>query len=388
MPVTSNPAHPSPSARSFPMLLVATVAAFAGYVLLLPVVPLWAVRSGVSEAAAGTTTGMFMLVTVLTQLGMPWLLGRVDHRVALASGTLLIGLPAPLFAVATDLWSLLVVSALRGVGFGLLTVTGSALVAELVAPARRGRAAGLYGMAVGVPHAVLLPTGVWLADHVGFVEVFWFAAGCPVAGAIAAVGMGRVPARDTNAAGGRTFPVTLLPPWLVMTAVSLAAGGLVAYLPLAVGGSVGPAALLAFGAASVGFRWVAGQVGDRIGSRSIMVPSALLACAGLVVVAVGTAAASWLAIAGALALGAGFGALQNAALVLMFERAGSGPASTAWNVAYDAGNGLGSVGFGVLVGLLNYPATFAVAALLVAVSVPIALLLVRGRGSVDDSSAA
>lgn len=388
MPATSNPAHPSPAARSFPMLLVATVAAFAGYVLLLPVVPLWAVRSGVSEAAAGTTTGVFMLVTVLTQLGMPWLLRRVDHRVALASGTLLIGLPAPLFAVATDLWSLLVVSALRGVGFGLLTVTGSALVAELVAPARRGRAAGLYGMAVGVPHAVLLPTGVWLADHVGFVEVFWFAAGCPVAGAIAAVGMGRVPARDTTDAGGRTFPVTLLPPWLVMTAVSLAAGGLVAYLPLAVRGSVGPAALLAFGAASVGFRWVAGQIGDRIGSRSVMVPSALLACAGLVVVAVGTAGASWLAVVGALALGAGFGALQNAALVLMFERASSGPASTAWNIAYDAGNGLGSVGFGVLVGLLNYPATFAVAAALVAVSVPVALLLVRGRGSVDDSSAA
>lgn len=386
----SAPLPPTPSApiRSFPMLLAATVGAFAGYVLLLPVVPLWAVRSGVSESLAGTTTGVFMLVTVLTQLGMPWLLRRVGHRVALALGTLLIGLPTPLFVLATELWSLLAVSAMRGVGFGLLTVTGSALVAELVPAAQRGRAAGLYGMAVGVPHAVLLPTGVWLANHVGFAELFWVAAGCPVVGAVAAWGMGRIPAQPSRDGGTATFPSTLLPPWLVMTAVSLSAGGLVAYLPLAVTGSVAPGALLAFGVATVGFRWIAGHIGDRVGSRPVVIPSVATACAGLVAVAAGTAGPSWLAVVGALALGAGFGALQNAALVLMFERASSGSASTVWNIAYDAGNGLGSVGFGVALGVLDYPATFAVAAALVAVSLPAALLVVRRQARVGGAPAA
>ncbi len=369
------------------MLLAATIGAFAGYVLLLPVVPLWAVRGGVSEAAAGTTNGVFMLVTVLTQLGMPWLLRRVGHRSALAAGTLLIGVPAPLFAISTQLWALLAVSAARGVGFGLLTVTGSALVAELVPPARRGRAAGLYGLAVGLPHAVLLPTGVWLANHVGFAELFWIAAACPVAGAVAAVGVGRVPGRPVRSRGEGMFPVTLLPPWLVMTAVSLAAGGLVAYLPLAVGGSA-PAALLAFGTATVGFRWVAGQIGDRVGSRPVMVPAVLTACAGLVAVAAGVSGTPWLTVAGSLALGAGFGALQNAALVLMFDRAGPGAASTTWNIAYDAGNGLGSVGFGVVVAAVDYPATFALAAALVAVSLPPALFLARRHVQVRGSDAA
>lgn len=367
--------------RSFLMLLVATLGAFAGYVLLLPVIPLWAVTGGAGEIAAGATNGVFMLVTVLTQLAMPWLLHRVDHRWALGLGTLLIGAPTPLFAISTELWALLGVSALRGIGFGLLTVTGSALVAELVPASQLGRATGLYGLAVGLPNAVLLPVGVWLAEYVGFVPLFWIAGALPLVAALAAAGIARVPKRTRSAesGGGRMFPRALVPPWLVMLAVSVAAGGLVAFLPLAVATSVAPVALLAFGTATVGCRWVAGHVGDRFGSRGVLLPSVVIACLGLIVVAVATAGPAWMAVPGAFGLGAGFGALQNVTLVLMFERADSAPASTTWNIAYDAGNGLGSVGFGVLVATFDYPMTFAVAAVLVAVSAPVAVAVVRGR---------
>ncbi|MDR7301180.1 MFS transporter [Haloactinomyces albus] len=382
---------PALRSRSFLMLLVATLGAFSGFVLLLPVVPLWAVEAGTSEVAAGATTGVFMLVTVLTQLGMPWLLRRFDHRLALGLGTFLIGVPAPLFALAAELWALLAVSGLRGVGFGLLTVTGSALVAELVPAPQRGRAAGLYGLAVGLPNAILLPVGVWLAEHMGFVPLFWIAGVLPIAAAIAVAGI--APARNHAARDGvardevardgtdhpetgrgRNFPVGLLPPWLVMTAVSIVAGGVIAFLPLAVVSSIAPVALLAFGMATTGCRWLAGQVGDRFGSQAVLLPSVLMAVLGMAAVAVAAAGPAIVAVPGALVLGGGFGAVQNATLVLMFERARSGPASTAWNVAYDAGNGIGATGFGVLIGVVDYPATFSLAAVLVLCSVPFALL--------------
>ncbi|MBA8825138.1 putative MFS family arabinose efflux permease [Saccharopolyspora lacisalsi] len=367
--------------RSFLLLLVATLGAFSGYVLLLPVVPLWAVTGGSGEVAAGATNGVFMLITVLTQLFMPWSLRRVDHRVALGVGTLLIGVPTPLFAVSTELWPLLAVSGVRGVGFGMLTVTGSALVAELVPAAQRGRATGLYGLAVGLPNAVLLPVGVWLARYVGFELLFWVAGALPVAAAGAAFGIARVPRRTPEAGPGRSspFPVSLLSPWLVMLAVSIAAGGLVAFLPLAVADAVSPVALLAFGVATVGFRWVAGQLGDRFGSRWIPLPSAAIACLGLVVVALAATGPAWAAVPGALGLGAGFGALQNATLVLMFDRADSATASTAWNIAYDAGNGLGSVGFGAVVAAADHPTTFTAAAVLVACGVPVTVAIARRR---------
>ncbi|WP_237710403.1 MFS transporter [Saccharopolyspora spinosa] len=196
--------------------------------LLLPVVPLWAVTGGAGEIAAGATNAVFMLVTVLTQLGMPWLLKRIDHRIAFASGTMLIGLPTPLYALSSDLWLLLGVSGLRGVGFGLLTVTGAALVAELVPAAQHGRAAGLYGLSVGLPNVLFLPAGVWLTQQIGFGPLFWIAGALPVAATAAVLGMSRVRAKPAQRSGASAFPLALLPSWIVMSipaAGSRRAGG-------------------------------------------------------------------------------------------------------------------------------------------------------------------
>jgi predicted MFS family arabinose efflux permease len=358
--------------RSFQLLLVATVGGFAGYALLLPVVPLWAVVGGAGEVAAGATNAVFMLVTVLTQLSMPWLLKRVDHRVALSLGTILIGLPTPLFALSSDLWLLLGVSGMRGVGFGLLTVTGAALVAELVPVSQRGRAAGLYGLSVGLPNVLFLPGGVWLTQEIGFRPLFWIAGALPVAATAAVLGMSRVQPRAAGTPGATTFPAALLPVWMVMTAAAVAAGGMVAFLPLAVAGSVAPAALMVFGAFTMLGRWAAGQLGDRLGQHRVLIPAAVLAAIGTGLLAVAAWSADPLALLGAVAFGAGFGAVQNITLVVMFERTESGPASTAWNIAYDAGHGLGSMGFGVLVALAGYPTAFAVAAILITACTPLA----------------
>ncbi|MEU6264809.1 MFS transporter [Saccharopolyspora shandongensis] len=358
--------------RSFRLLLVATVGGFAGYVLLMPVLPLWAVEGGAGEVAAGATNAVFMLVTVLTQLGMPWLLKRIDYRIAFALGTVLIGLPTPLYALSSELWLLLGVSCLRGVGFGLLTVTGAALVAELVPAAQRGRAAGLYGLSIGLPNVLFLPAGVWLTQTIGFGPLFWIAGALPVAATAAALGMSRVRAKTVERSGTSAFPLALLPSWTVMTTAAIAAGGLTAFLPLAVTGTVAPAALLAFGAATMLGRWAAGQLGDRLGHSRVLVPAVLLAALGTGLLAVAAWGAAPVALVGAAAFGAGFGAVQNITLIVMFERTASGVASTAWNIAYDAGQGLGSIGFGALVTLSGYPVTFAVAAILIAIGTPLA----------------
>jgi predicted MFS family arabinose efflux permease len=350
-------------ARSFRLLLVATAGGFTSYSLLLPVVPLWAVANGASPVGAGATTAVFMLVTVLTQLGMPWLLRRLDHRWTLAGGILLVTGPTPLFAVSTRMWALLAVSGLRGVGFGLLTVSGSALVAELVPASRRGRATGVYGLAVGMPNVVFLATGVWLSQRVGFVPLFWLACVLPTATAAVVLAMVPVTARaGTDRSAAHAIGGSLLMPWIVVTATSLAAGGLVAFLPLAIPVSLAAPALLLYAAAMLIGRWMAGPWADRMGAARGVLPSVLLAGMGMATAAIASAASPPLALLGAFTVGIGFGALQNFSLVLMFQRAASRSASTVWNIALDAGTGLGSLGFGLLIDAGGYAPTFVIAA--------------------------
>src|SRR5205814_9706131 len=107
-------------------------------------------------------------------------------------GLLLMGLPALALPGAADLGSLLAISIVRGLGFAIEVVAGSALVASMVPPGRRGEGLGIYGIGVGVPGIVALPLGVWLSGQIGFPPVF-------VAGAIAALlGLLAVPGIPTR----------------------------------------------------------------------------------------------------------------------------------------------------------------------------------------------
>ena len=155
-----------------PALLALTAAGFAGYAALLPVSPLWAVHGGSNEAGAGLVNGVLLFATILTQPFVPWLLRRFGTGRVLAAGLVFMGAPSLLHLFSDQLDWILVLSVLRGLGFGVLTVTGATAVAHLVPPARHGAAIGAYGAAIAIPQVVLLPAGPWLVDAVGYWIVF------------------------------------------------------------------------------------------------------------------------------------------------------------------------------------------------------------------------
>lgn len=94
-------------------------------------------------------------------------------------------------------------------------------------------------------------------------------------------------------------------------------------------------------------------------------PGLVVSAAGLLVVALTGVPAA--VVVGAAVFGAGFGITQSATITLMYSRvpaSGYGTVSALWNVAYDAGMGIGAVGFGTVAGLTGYPWAFALTALL------------------------
>ncbi|WP_223198381.1 MFS transporter [Solihabitans fulvus] len=374
--------RPAILTRRMALLLLASFAAMTSFYLLLSVVPLYAATAGAGGVGAGLATGVMMLATVLVELGTPRLIGRFGYRAVLAAGLTLLGLPAAALAASQALPFVLVVCLARGAGLAAVVVGGTALVAELVPAERRAEGLGLYGLAVGIPATVGLPLGVWLSDHLGFRPVFGLAA---VVALVALAAVPGLPSRggqadhDERAAPGGVLGVlrtgAIARPALVFAAVTLAAGVVVTFLPLALSPSarqLAAAALLVEASAAPLARWGAGRFGDRHGSGRLLLPAVLAA-------AVGTAALVLVdnpvaLLAGMALFGLGFGAAQNVTLALMFDRASKaefGRVSALWNLAFDGGIGVGAVGFGLLVGPAGYPVGFAVtAAVLFAAALP------------------
>lgn len=365
------------------MLLGYTLLTFAGYGTLLSVVPLWTAHEGNSDFAAGASTGVFMGVTVAVQLCTPFAIRRCGHRVVLCVGALLLGLPAAVLPFSHSTAAILAACAVRGIGFGLTTVTGNALLGDLVPSGRLGAAAGLYGIAIGIPLLAGLPLGVYLATHTGFLPVFLAAAILPCVAAPAAL---LLPSSDTQDAAPtrRASLRTLLIPTAAMLTVSSAAGAVISLLALAVPGrdDIVSVALFGISLTMVVFRWLAGLIGDRIGHPGrLLIPGMLLCVSGVVLLVFGVAGPIALAVLGAAVIGGGFGVVQNDALVVMFRavpRSEYPAASAAWNIGYDAGSGVGAMVVGGLADMLGYPFAFAVTAgVVVITTLPVALRVRR-----------
>jgi MFS family permease len=309
-----------------------------------------------------------MLATVLMELAVPALLGRCGYRTGFALGLLLLGVPSAALAASPALLLVLAVCLARGAGLGIVVVAGPALVAESVPGDRRGEALGLYGVAVGVPAIVGLPLGLWLSVHFGYEPVFAIGAAVSL-GTLATVAVlpsARRPIEQHTGVLGGLRDGALARPATIFAAITLAAGILLTFLPLAVpAGSRGTVALALLVQASTMplARWLAGRYGDRHGAARLLLPAVFTAAAG-------TGGLVWLdnpyaLITGAALFGIGFGAAQNVTLTLMFQRtpkAEFGRVSALWNLAYDGGMGIGATGFGLMAGLVGYPTGFALTA--------------------------
>ncbi|CDO30690.1 transmembrane transporter [Mycolicibacterium vulneris] len=346
-----------------PALLACAAMGFAGFSLLLPAAPMWAVRIGADSLGAGAVNSVLMLFTVIAQLLVGWLLRRVGWAGTLALGLVLLGIPAVAHLLTGSLWQVLLLAALRGLGFGILTVCSVRGIAALIPQERRGRAIGAYGLSIAAPQFVLTPLAPWLAENVGYQLVFTLAAvpllAVPLAFTRPAPTLVHEPHTDRLDGVG----AGLVGPIAALVVITAAGGGILTFAPQLSGATTALGALLAMTGTAALARWLIGGIADHHGAARFIGPMLGVGAAGLAVIAVGIGVAGWLVVLGAALLGTAYGALQNLTLVQAFAATGEharGAVSVAWNVGFDAGTGLGSLAVGALATSFSFPTAFAV----------------------------
>ena len=366
-------------APGMPLLLAMTVLGFSGYASLLPVAPLWAVHGGADPTGAGLVNGVLMLFTVLTQLVVPASLRRFGWAPVLAAGMLLLGLPSAFLVLSDGLVPILALSALRGLGFGVLTVTGSALVAELVEPARRGQAIGVYGLAIAGPQVLFVSAGPWIVEQLGYGLIF--AVGTlPVFGVVPAIMLGRRAERVPESQEPPPY-LRLLRPMALLLAVTLAGGALITFMAqMSHSAALSTFALLCMTVAAALARWRAGALSDTLGPRVFIWPLVLVTTVGMAVLAWAVrdpdATGVVTLLLGATLVGVSYGGLQNLTLVVSFQavsRPHYGSASAIWNIGFDAGTGLGAVMIGMIAAGTSFTTALIVGGAISLLTLPLAL---------------
>ena len=318
-------------------------------------------------AGAGLVTFVLLGSTVLTQLGVPRMLARFGHAHVLAFGLVAIGAPAAAYLLSDALLPILAVSAVRGIGFVILTDTMSAMIAELVPPERLGAAVGVYGLAVATPMVVLLPAAVAIQQHASFAWVCLLGS-IPVLGVPWALALGRylhpaqptVEALPTGSVGAQVWR-----PTLVLFVITAAGGALTTFLPQLTDGRTAALALFVLGLLSALTRWRAGHLADRSGPDAMVAPLLVAGAVGLALVvwAVAGPDRPLLLLLGTALVAVAYGALQNLTLLVAFRglsRAQVPRASSAWNIGYDASTAVGALAVGALASAASFGLGFGV----------------------------
>jgi predicted MFS family arabinose efflux permease len=383
------PARPTLLTRALLLRLASAIGSATSFYLLLSVVPLFARSGGAGENTAGLSTTALTLAGVAGEVVTPWLAARFGYRRVLAAGLILLGAPALLLLVPGGMPLITAVCLVRGLGFGAAVVAGGALTASIIPAERRGEGLALLGVAAGLPSIAALPLGVWLAAHVGYGPVFIAGAVASLAALVSIPGLpepqaaaprgSAASAEDGSRRGigvltGLRTPA-LARPYIAFSATTMAAGVIVTFLPLAAThatASLIALALLIQPAVSTLTRWLAGRHGDRHGPARLIIPGVVVSAAGMLMLAISAGPAA--VIGGAVLFGAGFGVAQNASLTLMYARvdaSGYGTVSAIWNLAYDAGMGLGAAAFGAVAARTGAGMSFGLlAAVMLAMAVP------------------
>jgi len=268
--MASQPSRSRPIWREpgMPHLLLTTGFAFAGFAVLLPVAPMHVVALGGDTFLAGLVNAVLMASTILTQLVVERVRSKIGWSVVLVLGCLFLGLPALVEIFASQAWHVIALAAVRGIGFGIITVSGASAIAVLFTPERRGRAVGAYGLAVAAAQLLLTPLAPWIAETAGFTTAMVLAA-IPIVGIPFGISAGEVIGRHprtvptatikpATVTGPRIPLVRLLPPIAALTAVTCSGGAIMTFAPqFAPDAVLTLVLLLVFTATAAISRWLA-----------------------------------------------------------------------------------------------------------------------------------
>ncbi|UGS25248.1 MFS transporter [Microbacterium resistens] len=318
----------------------------------------------VSEATAGWLISGYALSVVVGALGLTAATTRLPRKPVLLGLVVLFIVGNALTAVAPDyglaMAGRIIAALCHGAFFGI----GAVVAADLVEPARKGRAIALMFTGLTAANVLGVPFGTFLGQQLGWRSTFWAIAAI---GVVAFLGIAllvpapREPAAPVSLRGElRAFRSAQV--WLSLGVTVLAYGGMfgaftyIAYTLTEVSGFASAAVpwlLVLFGLGLV----VGNAVGGRLADRSI--DGTLLAFIALLVVvlaAFGALAGSQPATIVILVLmgGFGFGTVPGLQSRIMTYAGGAPTLASGANIgAFNVGNALGAWagGVGIAAGL-------------------------------------
>ncbi len=335
--------------RDFVVLCGSTLARWAGFFLLLGVVPGYAVEYlGCNESQLGLIS---TAMTITAMLARPWAgyaLDRWGRRWVHVGSLVVFAGVFYGYGLVEGLATLILLRVLMGLPFAFTTTASLTVAADLVPAARRGEGLGYFGLVGPLAMAAAPAAGMWLLGNGRYTLVFGTAAALLLCAAALALAIRHPPVRAPDALPslGDMLEKRVLGIGLVIMLIEAGWGSVVVFVPLYAARLGMANAGLFYTLYSAGIlisRPVAGRVFDRRGARPVFALGLALLLAAYAILIMWETGAGLLSAASVMGLGLGAVVISLQTMAINVVPASRrGAASATFNAAFDLGIGIGT----------------------------------------------
>ena len=342
---------------------------FASYTSLFTMVPLYVLDRGGAEWQIGLVVGSFGIVALVVRpFAGKWVYLLGAKRVAIV-GSAIFAVAGVLYIPAFDVWTMLPVRMLQGVGMAMTPVATVTIIANLAPVQRRAEGLSYHGNSVALSGLYSPVVGFWLISNHGFSSGFLYSAICASVAAglalrISSTGTS-IPVSPDPAHRAPLIAPSAIFPTAVFVGYTITTAPVATFLPLLAEtrGLGNPGLYFSVNSlTTITAMLIAGRAADRLGRSALIIPGLLSAAAGMFVLMGAHHQAVFLS--AAFLVGGGFGMIQPAMQSFTVDRAPPHERSSALatlQAGWDIGGSGGALILGPVGGILTAASTFGIA---------------------------
>jgi MFS family permease len=361
-PVISDPpvTAPTPSRLVTAPFVSVTVTAFVFFLyigMVLVTVPRFIEDElGYGEFGVGLAVASFAVAAVFARPFLGRLTERFGRRALMMSGALLAAAAGAASGLASELWHIIALRALMGLGEAALFVAAATLIADLSPPHRRAEGASYFSVAVYGGIGVGPSIGEWVLGDDRYALTFLIAGGFAVMAAITVLGVPRRVDRSSSPAGtgGKPplFHRAALWPGVVLASGIAAFAVFTAFIPeysrtIGLAGSAG--LFLVYSAVSLSLRLFGAKLPERVGEHRMVTVALVSLAVSLLLISVVTQ--PWALWVGAGGMGVGMAFMYPSLMANVINRVADGERASAlssFTMFFEVGTIVGGVVLGAV----------------------------------------
>jgi len=349
--------------RDFVLGFFAQFAFSSVFCTLIPTLPIYLSRKGISEAEIGVLIGTFSVFSLVCRP----LVGRglliIPERTFMMAGAFLYTLSSIAYLLAPPFWPFLVVRIIQGIGLAFFSTAAFTFIANISPDAHRGQSLGYFYLAINIAFVLGPYFGMLIINLLNFPTLFLVCAGLSLCSLLITVKLGRREGMtvDQSSHASSLFSREAFPPAMMAFMVNIIWGALTAFFPLYAlsHGITNPG--IFFGVLAIIHvlgRSLGGKIFDLYRREKVILPCLIAYVIAMSILTFSSTLYMFILVAVIWGVGNAF--LYPTLVAYALELAGSarGPAMGTFTAVADLGSGMGSVIMGIILQLTNFTTMF------------------------------